>query len=180
MASDSQDKPWLFNAALTPRPEGRRHLQLQARRVPFGNLFALHMVESGLRSDMTVSGTLDADIGSDGVPQIARGTVLADQGAISFLGHADHAISIGVAEFGLDWDISRGTLRVPFKINSGSTRITLRAEFASPPQAGGNWQFAIGGGSVVFDSIPQEDEGLVLRRVLVRGSIDPVRQRIIF
>jgi hypothetical protein len=180
MMSESQDKPWLLNAALTPGGEGRRHLQLRARQVPFGNLFALHMVERGLRSDMTLSATLDADIGADGIPQVARGTVLAENGAIGFLGHTDRGIPIGAAEFNLDWDISRGTLRVPFKINSGSTRITLRAEFAAPAQTGGDWQFAVGGGLIVLDPIPQEDEGLVLRRVLMRGSIDPARQRITF
>jgi hypothetical protein len=180
MVSESQDKPWLLNAALTLGGEGRRHLQLQARRVPFGNLFALHMVESGLRSDMTLSAMLDAEIGANGIPRVARGTVLAENGAIGFLGHADRSIPIGAAEFNLDWDISRGTLRVPFKINSGSTRVTLRAEFAAPAQSGGDWQFAVGGGLIVLDPIPQEDEGLVLRRVLMRGSIDPVRQRVTF
>ena len=37
----------------------------------------------------------------------------------AFLGHADRSIPIGSAEFGLDWDIARGTLRVPFKIDVG-------------------------------------------------------------
>ena len=178
MVSEGQEQPWLLNAALTPRREGQRHLQLQARRVPFGNLFALHMVETGLRSDVTVSASVEADLGPDGTPQIARGTVLAEGGAIGFVGQADGGIPIGTAEAGIDWDINRGTLRVPFKINSGSTRITLRAEFAAPVQAGGSWPFAVGGGLIVLDPIPQQDDGLMLRRVLVRGSFDPARQRL--
>lgn len=177
MISESQEKPWMLNAALTPRREGERHLQLQARKVPFGNLFALHMIESGLRSDMVVSAAMEAGIGADGTPQFVRGTVLAENGEIGFMGQPDR-ILIGAAEFGVDWDIARGTVRVPFKINSGSTRVTLRAEFASPAQAGGAWQFLVGGGVIVLDPLTPEDEGLVLRRVLVRGAIDPVRQRI--
>ena len=66
--------------------------------MPFGNLFALHMVETGLRSDMTVSASVEADLGADGTPQIARGTVLAEGGAIGFMGHTDSSIPIGAAE----------------------------------------------------------------------------------
>ena len=69
---------------------------------------------------------------SNTLASILRGTVLAENGEIGFLGQPENRIPIGAAEVGLDWDISRGTLRVPFKINSGSTRMTLRAEFAAP------------------------------------------------
>ena len=110
-----------------------------------------------------------------------RGTVLAENGEIGFLGQPENRIPIGAAEVGLDWDISRGTLRVPFKINSGATRISLRAEFAAPGPSGSNWQFAVGGGLIVLDPLPAgEDDGLLLKRVLVRGTIDPVRQRVTF
>ena len=181
MLSESQDKPWMLNAALTPRRDGNRHFQLQARKVPFGNLFALHMIESGLRSDMVVSAAMEAGLGPEGAPQFVRGSVLVENGEIGFLGQPEHRIPIGAAEFGVDWDISRGTLRLPFKINSGATRISLRAEFAAPGRTGSNWQFAVGGGLIVFDPLPSGDEdGLTLKRVLVRGTIDPVRQRVTF
>jgi hypothetical protein len=180
MLSESQDKPWLLNAALTPRRDGNRLFQLQARKVPFGNLFALHM-ESGVRSDMVVSATMEANLNAEGTPQLVRGTVLAENGEIGFLGQPDHRIPIGAAEFGIDWDISRGTVRMPFKVQSGSTRISLRAEFASPAQSGSIWQFAVGGGVIVLDPLPGgEDDGLMLRRVLLRGTIDPTRQRVTF
>ena len=180
VVSESQDRPWGLNAALTPRPDGNRLFQLQARKVPAGHLFALHMVESGLRSDMMLSAVLEANIGADGAPRVARGNVLAEGGALSFMGYEGESFSIGTAELGIDWDVSRGTLRVPFKVSSGATRITLRAEFAAPTQSGGSWQFAVGGGLIVLDPTPQTDDGLVLRRVLVRGSIDPNRQRVTF
>ncbi len=181
MLSESQEKPWLLNAALTPRRDGNRQFQLQARKVPFGNLFALHMIESGLRSDMVVSAAIDASLGLDGTPQSIRGTLLAENGEIGFLGQPENRIPIGAAEIGLDWDIARGTLRVPFKINSGATRVSLRAEFAAPGPSGSNWQFAVGGGLIVLDPLPSgEDDGLLLKRVLLRGTIDPVRQRVTF
>ena len=75
--------------------------------------------------------------------------------------------------------MSRGArLRVPFKVTAGAARYTLRAEFAAPAQAGGNWMFAVGGGWVVLDPLTADDEGLVLKRVVMRGNIDPVAQRI--
>jgi len=180
MQSENQEKPWVLNAGIAARSDGHRQFQLQARRVPIGNLFALHMIQTGLRSEMLVSAAIDSAIASDGSLQFLRGTVLAENGEIGMLGQSDR-ISIGAAEFALDWDANRGTLRVPFKINSGSTRISLRAEFAAPAQAGASWQFAVGGGLIVLDpTSAQEDDGLNLKRVLVRGLIDPTRQRVSF
>ena len=67
---------------------------------------------------------------------------------------------------------------MPFKVTAGAARYTLRAEFAAPAQPGGNWLFALGGGWVVLDPLTADDEGLVLKRVVMRGNIDPVQQRI--
>jgi hypothetical protein len=178
MMSESQDRPWQLNAALEPRAGGNRLLRLQARKVPAGNLFALHMVESGLRSDMMLSAAVESALAADGTPQYARGSILAEGGSIGFLGHADRSVPVNSAELALDWDISRRTLRVPFKLHAGTTRVNLRAEFAAPTAPGGIWPFAIGGGVIVLDPIPKEDDGLLLKNVLVRGSIDPAQQRI--
>ena len=42
-------------------------------------------------------------------------------------------------------------LSVPFQILSGGNRITLIGQIEAPPEAGGIWQFKIGGGTVVLD-----------------------------
>ncbi len=178
MVSESKDKPWQFNAALEPRDGGNRLLRLQAHKVPAGNLFALHMVESGLRSDMAVSAALESAIAADGTPQYARGSIVAEGGSIGFLGHSERSVPINSAEMALDWNLTRRTLRIPFKIHAGTMRLNLRAEFAAPAEPGAAWPFAIGGGLIVLDPIPKEDDGLLLKNVLVRGSIDPGRQRI--
>jgi hypothetical protein len=62
---------------------------------------------------------------------------------------------------------------VPFKISAGKTRYVLRSEFAAPAEPGANWMFALGGGWIVLDPPTPNDEGLVLKRVVVRGNIDP-------
>ena len=102
------------------------------------------MVEGGLRSDTLVSASIQADLLPDGTPQTLNGTVLADGGSIGDPNDPDSRIPVGSAEFGLDWDNGRRTLRVPFKVLSGAARTTLRAEFAAPREPGGN--LAVRGG----------------------------------
>src|SRR5262249_25723362 len=175
VGSDNQERPWLLNAALTPRGQGSRLLQIEARKVLLDDLLALRMSEARLRSDTLVSASVESEIASDGVPQSLTGTVIAEGGSI---GNPENPIPITGAEFGLDWNSSRRTLRMPFKIHAGSTRITLRSEFAAPQEPGGNWLFAIGGGWIILDAPTPEDEGLVIKRVVVRGQIDPNKQRV--
>ncbi len=180
VGSDQPERPWLFNASLTPRPRGHRVLQIDARKILLDDLLALRMSEVRLRADTQVSASVEADIAADGTPQTIGGTVVAEGGSIGTSDDEAHRIPIQRAEFGLDWDAARRTFRVPFKISAGATRLTLRSEFIGPAQPGGNWMFAIGGGWIVLDPMTQDDEGLVLKRVVVRGRIDTVRQRVTF
>jgi AsmA-like C-terminal region len=176
--SESQERPWVVSAALTPAPQGHRRLQFEARKVVLDDLLALRMTESKLRSDTLLSASIDSDIAADGTPHTISGSVLAQGGSIGNPEEPEHQIPITSAEFGLDWDIARNTLRVPFKVTAGAARFTLRSEFAAPAQPGGNWIFALGGGWIVLDPISADDEGLVLKRVVMRGNIDTTQQRI--
>ena len=54
----------------------------------------------------------------------------------------------------------------------------MRSEFAAPALPGGNWMFALGGGWIVLDPLTPTTKALVLKRVVLRGNIDPVQQRI--
>ncbi len=176
--SESQERPWALSAALSPAPQGHRRLQLEARKVVLDDLLALRMSESRLRSNTLVSASIDSDIAEDGTPQSITGSVVAQGGSIGSPDDPEHQIPIGTAEFGLDWDVTRRTLRVPFKVTAGAARFTLRSEFAAPAQPGGSWLFALGGGWVVLDPLSTDEEALVLKRVVMRGNIDPVQQRI--
>ncbi|MEA2915262.1 MAG: hypothetical protein QOJ15_7343, partial [Bradyrhizobium sp.] len=176
--SESQERPWVVSAALSPAPQGHRRLQLEARKVVLDDLLALRMSESKFRSDTLVSASIDADIAADGVPQTLSGSIYAQGGSIGSPDDPEHQIPITSAEFGLDWDAARRTLRVPFKVTAGAARFTLRSEFAAPALPGGNWMFALGGGWIVLDPLTATDEALVLKRVVMRGNIDPVQQRI--
>jgi hypothetical protein len=176
--SDNPERPWALSAALTPGLQGNRRLQLEARKVLLDDLLALRMAETRLRSDTLVSASIDSEIRADGSAQTLSGSVLAQGGSIGDPADPEHQIPITTAEFGLDWDLSRRTLRMPFKVTAGAARYTLRSEFAAPAQPGGNWLFAVGGGWVVLDPLTPDDDPLVLKRVVVRGSIDPNQQRI--
>lgn len=176
IGSDNAERPWLLNAGIIPRAQGNRFLQLEARKVLLDDLLALRMSEARLRSDTLVSASIESEIATDGTLQSIAGSIIAEGGSI---GDPDDAIPITNAEVQLDWDASRRTLRVPFKINAGNARITLRSEFAAPQTPGANWMFAVGGGWIVLDPPAPDDEGLVLKRVVVRGQIDTGNQRII-
>ena len=176
--SENQQRPWSLSTALSPAPQGHRRLQLEARKVVLDDLLALRMAESRIRSDTQVSASIDSDIAADGTPETLSGSIYAEGGSIGSPDEPEHQIPIKSAEFGLDWSAARRTLRVPFKVTAGAARYTLRAEIAAPAQPGGNWLFALGGGWVVLDPLTADDEGLVLKRVVMRGNIDPVQQRI--
>ena len=176
--SDNQERPWGLSAALTPTAQGHRRLVLEARKVVLDDLLALRISESRVRSDTLVSALIAADVAADGTPQTITGQVAAEGGTIGDPADPERQIPITSAEFGLDWDISRRTLRVPFKVTAGAARFTLRAEFGAPAQTGGNWLFAVGGGWIVIDPLKPDEEGLVLKRVVMRGNIDPLAQLI--
>ena len=179
--SGSQERPWTVSAALSPAPQGHRRLQLEARKVVFDDLLAFRMSESRLRSDTLVSASIDSDIAGDGTLQSITGSIVAQGGSIGSPDDPEHQIPIGTAEFWLDWDVARRTLRVPFKVTAGAARFTLRSEFFAPAHPGGNWLFtlgSVGGGWVVLDPLSADEEGLVLKRVVMRGNIDPVQQRV--
>jgi len=176
--SENQQRPWALSAALSPAPQGHRRLQFEARKVVLDDLLALRMAESRIRSDTQVSASIDSDIAADGTPQTLSGSIYAEGGSIGSPDDPEHQILISSAEFGLDWTAARRTLRMPFKVTAGAARYTLRAEFAAPTNPGGNWLFALGGGWVVLDPLTADDEALVLKRVVMRGNIDPVQQRI--
>ena len=92
--SESQERPWVVSAALTPAPQGHRRLQFEARKVVLDDLLALRMTESKLRSDTLVSASIDSDIAADGTPQTISGSVLAQGGSIGNPDEPEHQIPI--------------------------------------------------------------------------------------
>ena len=100
--------------------------------VPQGSVFGL-LGPNGAGKSVLVLEKQDVAGGQLAVaaPTATTGLVGSDSVTGATLTSAGAGAAIGAAEVGLDWDISRGTLRVPFKIHSGATRVSLRAEFAA-------------------------------------------------
>jgi len=178
VASESEQRPWTLSASLTPGRAGHRRVQFEANKVLLDDILALRMAESRIRSDTLVSASIDSDVAPDGTPQTVVGSIVAQGGSIGDPADPQHQIPISTAEFGFDWDVARHTLRMPFKVAAGRARFTLRSEFAAPARAGGSWAFAVGGGAIVLDPPASETEPLILKRVVMRGSIDAAAQRI--
>lgn len=176
--SENPDRPWILQVALTPNRDNHRRLLLEARRVVLDDLLALQLGDVRFRSDTLISALVESDITADGTPHMINGSIMAQGGSIGDAADPRHRIPILSAEIGLDWDIARRTLRVPFKVSAGKARYTLRSEFAAPAQPGGRWQFAVGGGWIVLDPPGPGDEGLVLKRVNVRGNIDHLQRQV--
>src|SRR5262245_27344107 len=176
--SESQERPWVVSTALTPLQRGHRRLQLEARQVVLDDLLALRMSETRVRSDTRVSASIDSQFTADGTPVSVTGSIVAQGGSFGSPDDPAHLIPIGGVEIGLDWDNARRSLRVPFKVTAGTARYALRSEFVAPAQPGDSWLFALGGGWIILDPPAPNEEGLILKRVVVRGNIDPERQRI--
>jgi hypothetical protein len=176
--SEDSDRSWSLSTTVTRARAGHRQLQLDVRNMVLDDLLALRMADGQFRSDTLVSASVTSTLAADGTPQTIAGSVTARGGSLGNPSDPETRVPIGAAEFGLDWDINRRSLRVPFKVTAGAMRATLRSEFAAPAQTGGNWSFAIGGGWIVLDPPTPDDEGLVFKRVIARGSIDPAHHLI--
>ena len=134
-----------------------------------------------MRSDMLVSASIEAEIVPDGTPQTiagrsspraARSAIRTIPTAAAFRSAAPSSARLGRRAAHACACRSRST--------SGAARITLRAEFAAPRDAGRQLAFR---GRRRLDRARSAERrttnGMVLKRVVVRGQIDPVKQRVI-
>jgi Protein of unknown function len=180
VGSDNPAAPWALVAAVTPTRQGYRKIELEARRVSASDLLLASRFDDGkLQVDMPLSASLSGEIGPDGLPQTLTGRIVADAGSFGDTADPDSRISFERAEFKLQWDTENRVLSVPFQILSGGDRMTLMAQVQVPAEAGGIWQFKVGGGTVVLKAADAASEPLVLNRIAVSGHYDAGKQRLV-
>ena len=180
VGSNNPAGPWALTAALTPTGQGSRKIELEARRVSASDLLLASRLDAGdLQIDLPLSASLSGEIGPDGLPQTLTGRIVADAGSIGDASDADSRIGIERAEFKLQWDVDHRVLSVPFQILSGGNRITLLGQVEAPAEAGGIWQFKVGGGTVVLNTSAPASEPLVLNRIALSGRYDAGKQRLV-
>jgi len=177
-SSESEARSWSISAALMPMKDGHRLLRFEASHVMLDHLLlAMQLGDGQLHSTLPISAELQAEIAADGMPQVLKGHIIAS-GYLGDEKDSEGFLPIDLAEIRLDWDITRGTLLVPFQFVSGSNRMALFAQFTPPASRDGVMLLALSGGSVVLGPIPPEKDPLILKRIMVRIRHDLAQKRI--
>ncbi|MDB5600002.1 MAG: hypothetical protein JWN71_2046 [Xanthobacteraceae bacterium] len=172
-------RPWVLTASMTPRPDGRRAVQLEARKVSLKDvLLALRVGDGSIRADVPISASLRGEIGANGMPETLSGRIVADAGTIGLPDDPATQLAVERAEFNLDWDATRNALVVPFQVLAGGHRITLLARLDVPRDGTGPWTFGLTGGTVVVAGAPGDDH-LILNRIAARVKYDHAEQRLV-
>ena len=133
VGSSNPARPWMLKAAATPTRQGYRRIQLEAHRVPPGELLLASRLDDGsLHIDTPLSASMNGEIGPDGLPQNFVGHIVAETGSIGDADDDEGRIPIEHAEFKFNWDAENHVLSVPFQILSGGNRITLLGQIEAP------------------------------------------------
>ncbi len=180
LGSEDPERPWVIVASVAPVRDGVRNIELEARRVPANGLLrALHFADGSIETTLPLSASLHGEIGPDGAVRALSGRIVADAGYLGDSQSADGRLTLDRAEFKFNWDSTAQLLSVPFQIVSGGNRLTLLADVKAPLEAGGDWLFKIGGGSVLLAGGDTTGDPLILNRIAVSGSFDPVKKRLV-
>ncbi|HEX9361280.1 MAG TPA: DUF3971 domain-containing protein, partial [Bradyrhizobium sp.] len=118
-------------------------------------------------------------LGRDGLPTYFRGKISAGAGTIIDSDTPDYPMGIDSAEMNVEWDAGRRVLVAPFKIVSGSNRITLLAHLEPPNDAVSDWQLGLSGGTVVLAAIDPEQPPLIFNRIAIGLRFDTDKRRVL-
>jgi hypothetical protein len=179
LGSEDASRPWLVQATVTPIGGGVRAVSFDVRSLSLRDLLlALRVDCSSFEADGSISATMRGEVAPDGTPEIASGHFVMVNAALSDPSSPDTHIPIDRAEMTVDWSNAQHALAMPFQLVSGGTRFTLMARAEAPRDPNGAWMLGLSGGSVVLTPADPGDEPLLLNRIMVRGRLDPVAQRL--
>jgi len=180
IGSENPQRPWGLTAAIRPSGNGSRSIELEGRHVDASDLLLASRLDDGnVVTNLPLSASLRGEIGPDGLPQSLSGRIVADAGFVSGAHEEDGRLAIDRAEVQFNWDAANRVLSVPVQVLSGGNRITLIGRVDAPEEPGGNWQFKIGGGTVVLATAGTSGDPLVLNRVAVSGRYDATKRRLV-
>ena len=171
--------PWSLHVAVGPAADGVRSVDIRADKVPTSNiLLALRLKDLTYNADLPLTGELRGELGRDGVPTYFRGEIFAGAGSVIDTDTPDYPMHIDSAEISVEWDSARRVLKVPFKIISGSNRVTLLALLMPPNGDVMDWQLRFSGGSILLGGIDNEPP-LVFNRIAVGLRFDTDHKRVV-
>jgi Protein of unknown function/AsmA-like C-terminal region len=172
-------RAWSLQVAVGPAANGVRSIDIRADKVSTANmLLALRMKDLTYSADLPVSGELKGELGRDGLPTYFRGKLVAGAGHIIDSDTPDYPMAIDSAEINVEWDSARRVLVAPFKIISGSNRITLLAHLEPPNDTVRDWQMGLSGGTIVLAGIDSEPP-LIFNRIAIGLRFDTDNRRVL-
>ncbi len=171
--------PWSLRVVVGPQQNGVRSVDLRADKVPAANiLLAMRVKDLTYSADLPLSGELKGELGRDGLPTYFRGKVSAGAGHLIDSDTPDYPMAIDSAEMSVEWDSGRRVMVAPFKIISGTNRITLLAHLEPPNGNITDWQLGFSGGTIVLAGNDNE-QPLIFNRIAIGLRFDTDRKRVL-
>jgi hypothetical protein len=172
-------RPWSLRAVIGPPTNGVRSVDIRADKVSTTNiLLALRTKDLTYSADLPLSGELKGELSRDGLPTYFRGKITAGAGHIIDSDTPDYPMAIDSAEMNVEWDSGRRVLVAPFKIISGSNRITLLAHLEPPNDSVTDWQAGFSGGTIVLAGNDNEPP-LIFNRIAIGMRFDTDKKRVL-
>ncbi len=173
-------RAWSLRVVVGPPADGVRSVDIRADKVSTTNiLLALRMKDLTYSADLPLSGELKGELGRDGLPTYFRGKITAGAGTIIDSDTPDYPMGIDSAEIDVEWDSARRALVAPFKIISGSNRITLLAHLEPPNDSIADWQLGFSGGTIVLAAIDADRPPLIFNRIAIGLRFDTDKRRVL-
>src|SRR5580692_1925312 len=170
---------WSLRVTVGPQENGVRSVDIRAKDVSSSNiLLALRLKDVTYSADLPLTGELKGELGRDGLPTYFRGKVVIGAGTIIDTDTPDYPMAIDSAEVNLEWDSGRRVLVAPFKIISGTNRITLLAHLEPPNDSVNDWQLGLSGGTIVLAGIDNEPP-LIFNRIAIGMRFDTDKKRVL-
>jgi hypothetical protein len=170
---------WSLRVAIGAPANGVRSVDIRADKVSTSNiLLALRLKDLTYSADLRLTGELKGELGRDGLPTYFRGKISTGAGHIIDSDTPDYPMSIDSAETDVEWDAARRVLVAPFKIVSGSNRITLLAHLEPPNGSIPDWQMGFSGGTIVLAGAEGE-QPLIFNRIAIGLRFDTQRRRVL-
>jgi hypothetical protein len=170
---------WSLRVVVGAPANGVRSVDLRADKVSTTNiLLALRLKDLTYSADLPLTGELKGELGRDGLPTYFRGKLTAGAGTITDSDTPDYPMGIDSAEINVEWDAGRRVLVAPFKIISGSNRITLLAHLEPPNDSVNDWQLGFSGGTIVLAGIDGE-QPLIFNRIAIGLRFDTDKKRVL-
>jgi Protein of unknown function len=170
---------WSLRVVVGAPANGVRSVDIQADKLLTTNiLLALRLKDLTYSADLPLTGELKGELGRDGLPTYFRGKITAGAGNIIDSDTPDYPMGIDSAEMNVEWDSGRRVLAAPFKIISGSNRITLLAHLEPPNDSIPDWQLGFSGGTIVLAGIDNEPP-LIFNRIAIGMRFDTDKKRVL-